>query len=99
MEKTLTKIVITLHDGSTMTVEDTVDKTRASNALAQFKDYKTMVVVEDDKTTYIPFHAVIKIEVTTSKQSVDPVEDEACKPVEDCPTPDSGDDSGDDNNG
>lgn len=99
MEKTLTTIVITLHDKSVMTVADSVELSRGSNALAQFLDKNTMKVVEDEKTTYIPFHAVIKVEATTSKQTVDPVEDDACKPVSDCPeeTNDSTDDGGNGN--
>lgn len=56
--------VFTLHDGSTVTAEDTATGNAGSSALGAFKAYKTATVKGENSTTLIPFHSVIKVVVT-----------------------------------
>ena len=74
-KKSLKTLTITLVDGSTVTAADTVDAPIGSSALAQFEDFQTIVVPGESATTYIPFHAVLKIEVAveeSEEQTRDP---------------------------
>lgn len=72
--------VFTLHNEEEITVIDTAENKAASAALAQFLNYKTAVVEGESGTTYIPFHAVIKVVVTKQTTETE-VEDETCKEV------------------
>ena len=60
----LVTAVFTLHDGSTVTAADTANSNIGTAALGQFKHEATIVVKGEENTTYIPFHAVIKVVVT-----------------------------------
>lgn len=69
--KSLKTLTITLvSGGDPITVADTASVPAASQALAQFLDYKTMTIPgENNGICYIPFHAVVSVCVTTSTQS------------------------------
>lgn len=71
-------VVFTLHNEEEITVTDTAEALVASAALKQFLNYKTAVVEGENDTTYIPFHAVIKV-VATKQTTEKRVEDETCK--------------------
>lgn len=76
---TLKTAVFTLHDASTITVKDTADAPNAKSALNEFKAYKTAKLVdEQDKVYLVPFHAVIKVEVTETEKEAETVEDTFC---------------------
>ena len=81
--------VFTLHDDSTLTVEDSANAMYASSALAAFKNYKTAKLVVaggegEDATVYeVPFHAVIKVQVTETASEEEAVEDDFCPSSED----------------
>ena len=68
-KKTLKTITVKTLGGTTVSVSDTATSTAASNALAQFEAGQTMVIKGEEKTTYVPFHAVDSIEVTTAQSA------------------------------
>ena len=74
--KSLKTVVFTLMDGSTtVTATDTDSAAIGSMALAQFDGKQTVVIVGNDGTTKIPFHAIMKVEISVSEgseQSRDP---------------------------
>lgn len=75
-KKSLKTVVFTLMDGSTtVTATDTDSAAVGSMALAQFDAKSTVVVVGDSGITKIPFHAIMKVEISVSEgeeQSRDP---------------------------
>ena len=67
-KKTLKGLDITLVTGDHIQAVDTVDEPIASQALAQFQAFETMSVkVSEGSIVYIPFHAVLVIEVQTQQ--------------------------------
>lgn len=69
-KKALKSIAIKTLGGTTVSVADTATDPKASNALAEFENFKTMhVVTGANEVTLIPFHAVDSIVVTTSQSS------------------------------
>lgn len=62
-KKPLKTIVITTIKGTEVTVADTAEEAKASMALAEFEDYKTMHC----DGTLIPFHAVDNVKVTAAQ--------------------------------
>lgn len=86
---TLKTAVFTLHDASTITVVDTADAPNAKSALAEFKAYKTakcVVTGEGAGTFLVPFHAVIKVEVSEQEVEDPSVSDNFC-PTDETPEP------------
>lgn len=75
---TLKTAVFTLHDASTLTVKDTADAPNAKSALNEFKAYKTAKCVVGDDVYLVPFHAVIKVEVSEKQSETPAVEDNFC---------------------
>lgn len=68
----------TLSDASTITVKDANGEKYASNALADFHDYKTVKLVNAEGTTEVPFHAIVKVAVK-STSTTETYTDENCK--------------------
>lgn len=66
-KKNLLTLTIKTVGGTTVTATDTVDDPAASDARSQFQSFTTMVVRGENKKTYIPFHAVDTIEVTSAQ--------------------------------
>lgn len=75
-KKPLKTIVVKTIGGTTVTVSDTATEPKASNALAEFEAERTMhIKTSDSEMTYVPFHAVDSI-VVTSAQSGDITKDD-----------------------
>lgn len=67
-KKALKTINVYIHGiNDPVTVADTVSAPNASNAYAEFEaGYKMHLVTGEGKQTVVPYHAVIKVEVTTA---------------------------------
>lgn len=65
-------------DSEVVTVADTATDPKASNALAQFEDYKDMVW-EDNGTVVVPYHAVQYIKVTAEDADVSKADPYGCE--------------------
>lgn len=71
-KKPLKTVEVITTCGETYTVADTAEKAIGSNALAQFLDGKTMALeTGENEITYVPFHAVCAVKVTSSTTDVD----------------------------
>lgn len=86
MKKYLNEVKFTLHNEEVLTVSDTIDSGAGSAALNQFLNYKTAMLAIDGKEVYVPFHAVIKVEVTKTEQEIEGPTDDNCKKI--CPCDD-----------
>lgn len=73
--------------GSDFTATDTNDVKVGTHAFMQFQHHDTVEIVEENKTTYIPFHAIEYVEVTKATDEVE-FEDDNCVMEEEEPTPD-----------
>lgn len=72
-------VTFTLHDASTIVCKDTAEARNGRAALDKFLEQSTAKCVTDDpKTYYVPFHAVIKVEVTTAVDESDTYDDPVC---------------------
>lgn len=69
------------------TATDTDTVKLGTHAFTQFQHHDTVEIVEDDKTTYIPFHAIEYVEVTKATNEVE-YEDDNCVMEGEAPTPD-----------
>lgn len=79
---TLYSIVITLHNGDTINLADDANNRPAKSAFEDFKNYRIIKCeTSDTETTYIPFHSVLKVDVTTTKTQEE-FEDDTCVPTE-----------------
>ena len=77
--KPLRSIVITTIGGATISAEDTATDPIASDALSEFAMFKTMHVrTGDGEVTYVPFHAVDNIVVTTTSSEVEKADPYFC---------------------
>ena len=66
-KKALKSIEVKTLGGTTVSVADTATETKASAPLAEFEAGKTMhIKTGENEMTYIPFHAVDSIVVTTT---------------------------------
>lgn len=70
-------ITIYLHNGDTYEVADGENGSLATAALYDFNNKDIVKVVGDDMETLIPFHSILKVEVTTSEEETE-VEDTFC---------------------
>lgn len=75
-ERNLT-ITIYLHNGDTYEVADERGKKIATSALGDFNARNIVKVIEDDQYVLIPFHSILKVEVTQSTQETE-IEDTFC---------------------
>ena len=78
--KPLKTVVFTLHDESTVTAADTATAQIGSNAFAQFTDKEQPIIVVpgESSTTYIPFHAIVKVVVTIAQSDSIDRDDPIC---------------------
>lgn len=80
--ETMLKVVITLHNGDTITLQDSADKLPAKSAFDDFMHYRIIECeTSDTETTYVPFHSVLKVDVTETKTEVE-FEDDTCVTTE-----------------
>lgn len=78
----LYSIVITLHNGDTINLADDANNAPAKSAFEDFKHYRIIKCeTSDTESTYIPFHSVLKVDVTVTKSDVE-FEDDTCVPTE-----------------
>ncbi len=85
-KKPLKTIEVKTSCDTTYTVADTVEKAIGSNALAQFKDEKTMALeTGENEITYVPFHAVCAVKETTTTADVEKADPYHCE--EETPQP------------
>lgn len=79
-KKQLKTINVLVHGSDTpIEVADTVSAPNASNALAEFENFKTMHLVTDNGIIYVPFHAVVAITVTAELSDPITKEDPYCE--------------------
>lgn len=81
---TLKSIQITLMSGGdAIEVQDEIGAPFASQALAEFESCQTMHVPDGEGgTIYIPFHAVMKITVTTAQSDPVEIDDAVCGSID-----------------
>lgn len=64
--KALKTITVKTVGGTEIEVADTATDPKASDALSEFEQFKTMHIRTADGVTLVPFHAVDTIEIVTS---------------------------------
>lgn len=69
--------------GHEFTATDTEEAKVGSLAFQLFSHHETVEIKEENKTTYIPFHAICHVEVTKTS-SEEEVEDDTCKEIDWC---------------
>lgn len=82
-KKPLKSVEVITTCGESYTVADTTEKVIGSNALAQFQAGKTMALeTGENEITYVPFHAVCAVKVTSSTEDVEKADPYNCEPEE-----------------
>lgn len=84
MKKFSKEVKFTLHNEEVLTVKDEDNGAYGSSALAEFLNKNTAKLVIEGKDIYVPFHAVIKVEVATTETEVDDPEDANCNKTCEC---------------
>lgn len=77
------EVKITDLGGHEFTATDSAEIQAGHLALGLFQHHDTVEIKEEEKTTYIPFHAICHVEVTTTT-SEEEVDDDTCKDVDWC---------------
>lgn len=86
MTKYLATVTITPFVGDAVTLTDTTSNAAASAAWAALTQRMDALVKDaNGKKTLIPYHAVVKAEMTMATSTVEDPEDEFCTPVDDTP--------------
>lgn len=87
-KKPLKTIEVITSCGETYTLADTAEKAIASSALSQFIAEKTMTLeTGENEITYVPFHAVCAVKVTTSVTDAEKADPYGCEDENAEPTP------------
>lgn len=80
MVKRTTSVTFTLTDASTVTVTDSGTGAYGQRAFDEFKRREPAYIPSETegKSTYIPYHAILKAEITVTHSTVDNPKDEFC---------------------
>ena len=82
-KKPLKTVEVITTCGETYTVADTVEKSIGSDALSQFLAERTMALeTGENEITYVPFHAVCAVKVTSSTEDVEKADPYHCEEEE-----------------
>ena len=85
-KKPLKTVEVITSCGETYTVADTAEKAIGSTAFSQFTSEKTMTLeTGENEITYVPFHAVCAVKVTTSTTDAEKADPYGCE--EETPQP------------
>ena len=77
-KKPLKTAVFTLHDGSTVTAADTVEKALGSEAIGMYDAKGVIVVPGEGNITKFDFDQVVKVVITTAQSEDITKEDPYC---------------------
>lgn len=83
VQKNTWEVKITDLGGHEFTATDTDQIKAGKMAFDLFMHKDTVEIKEEDKTTYIPYHAICHVEVTVTSEKSE-VEDDTCKDIEWC---------------
>lgn len=69
--KGIKEVKMVLHDGDEVSVSDSATSRSATEALTMFEADKRVKVVDSEKTTLVPYHSILAVEIKASTVSVD----------------------------
>lgn len=82
-KKPLKTIEVITMCGESYTVADTTEKAIASSAFSQFTSKQIMALeTGENEITYVPFHAVCAVKVTSSTEDVEKADPYGCEEEE-----------------
>ena len=82
IKKMQQKVDIITLCGETVTADDAVVAGQGTAARGAVVNHRDVIITEEGKITFVPFHAICKVEVTITSEEVEKPEDTVCTPVE-----------------